>query len=345
MQFRCMEEKQLDNNLFLQKIFACPSCRNSLSFEGSNIRCNSCGNIFRVEKKIYRMIGKDLSNNDEEQQCMFDKISEKYDSYLYSQPIHVKIKNDYVYPHWFENDFKDKVVLDLGCGTGWAGERIVKNCKLLVNLDISVNNLILASKKLGDQNAIYIQADMKKLPFNINSFDIVICFGALHHLEEPLIAAREISKVLSDTGIFLGFEPNIKYTWVDFWSDILHLPVFLKGFIKDIHKRIQKVTKGRLEKEEWYMNGFEINEDYHAGVKTPEELRGYFEDVNMKAETLDIGLEIVPPRFFMSKNRFLVSSLLNLSDRCIKYFNKNGKGIFFLIRAVKENRCKSGLQS
>jgi len=101
-----------------------------------------------------------------------------------------------------------------------------------------LNNLILAREKLGNENAIYIQGNMKRLPFNINNFDIVTCFWALHHLEDPMITVREIERVLYNTGIFLGIEPNIRYTRVDFWSDLLHFPVFLKGFAKNLHKKI-----------------------------------------------------------------------------------------------------------
>ena len=122
---------------------------------------------------------------------------------------------------------------------------------------------------------------------------------------------------------------------VDFWSDLLHFPVFLKSFVKNLHKKIQKITKDRLEKEEWYMKGIEVKNDHHAGVRTPIEYKKYFSAASMKIEFLDIGLEIVPPRFFMGKNRFLVNSLLSISNWCIKFFNKNDKGIFSVIKAVK----------
>ena len=186
----------------------------------------------------------DLNDFEREQELLFDKIYDGYDKYLYSQPFYVSIKNKYVYPYWFKNNFKDKVVLDIGCGTGWGGEKVLQQCKLLINLDISLNNLILAREKLGNENAIYIQGNMKRLPFNINNFDIVTCFWALHHLEDPMITVREIERVLYNTGIFLGIEPNIRYTRVDFWSDLLHFPVFLKGFAKNLHKKIQRRRSG-----------------------------------------------------------------------------------------------------
>ena len=83
------------------------------------------------------------------------------------------------------------------------------------------------------------------------------------------------------------------------------------------------------------MKGVETKEDHHAGVRTHIEYKKYFRTISMKTEFLDVGLEIVPPRFFMSKNTYLVNSLLRISDWYFRKFNKEGKGMFYAIKAVR----------
>jgi len=56
--------------------------------------------------------------------------------------------------------------------------------------------------KLNYENIHFLQARAEKLPFEDNSFDVVILSNVLDHVEDPTKALQEIKRVLKKEGIF-----------------------------------------------------------------------------------------------------------------------------------------------
>lgn len=324
----------MDINI-IKSFFVCPKCGRGVKSEEGGLSCGECRLFFSNSDGIYKLLEGKLSDYDAEQEAVFDKIYSGYDEYLNNQPFYTLIRDNYVLPFWFKEDFRDKVVLDLGCGTGWASAAILQKASLLVNLDISSGNLKFTKSRLGEDKTVYAHADMKRLPFPGEKFDIVICYGAMHHVDNPLQVIEGIKRVLKKGGLFLGIEPNMRYTWVEFWSDTLCLPLYLKKKLIGLHKIVQKYTGKRLEKEEYYMKGITLRHDHHGGLI---DIAGYhrmFLDLSFNFEFKPIGLEFVLPRFFMSRNKLLVKSLLRTSDYLIRIFKKSDKACFNIVKARK----------
>lgn len=61
----------------------------------------------------------------------------------------------------------------------------------------------------------YVLADAQKLPFRSNSFDLVFCNFALHHIKDVEKIISEVSRVLKKDGWFYCIEPNGSwwYAW------------------------------------------------------------------------------------------------------------------------------------
>ncbi len=67
--------------------------------------------------------------------------------------------------------------------------------------------------KLTDIKELYpnwnfIKGDIKRLPFEDNSFDLVTCQTLLIHLDSPILAVKEMFRVLKPGGKVLISEPN-----------------------------------------------------------------------------------------------------------------------------------------
>ena len=113
------------------------------------------------------------------------------------------------YGNWIVSNcafFEGMSVLELGCGTGslWMGrDDILEKIGRLVLTDVSEGMLATAQKNLGKKNRIeYQPADIQNLPFEDNSFDMVIANSVLYHVPDLEKGIREIRRVLKDDGIF-----------------------------------------------------------------------------------------------------------------------------------------------
>ena len=113
------------------------------------------------------------------------------------------------YGEWLVShyDIRDGMtVLEIGCGTGsiWIGhEEIVSGCGKLILTDLSEGMLEAAEKNLGErENMEYRKADIQRLPFMDESFDVVIANSMLYHVPDIEKGLREVRRVLKKGGVF-----------------------------------------------------------------------------------------------------------------------------------------------
>jgi SAM-dependent methyltransferase len=68
-----------------------------------------------------------------------------------------------------------------------------------------------------------VLADVHRLPFPSASFDHVITNAVLEHVAEPLLAVREVARVLRGGGVFSGsaafLEPHHQHSYAHFTAD------------------------------------------------------------------------------------------------------------------------------
>ena len=97
-------------------------------------------------------------------------------------------------------------VLDLCCGRGPTLRALAPTSTQLVGLDLSCSLLRLA---LHEGFRRLVCADSSILPFDADSFDVVIVQGGLHHLTSDQFhrALSEIDRVLKPGGYFVFTEP------------------------------------------------------------------------------------------------------------------------------------------
>ncbi len=106
-------------------------------------------------------------------------------------------------------DIKDGMkVLELGTGTGelWNGrDDLIAKCGKLVLSDFSEAMVETARQNLGKRsNVEYRQIDVQSIPFEDNSFDLVIANMMLYHVPDIEKAISEIRRVLKDEGVFFS---------------------------------------------------------------------------------------------------------------------------------------------
>jgi SAM-dependent methyltransferase len=75
---------------------------------------------------------------------------------------------------------------------------------------------------------------MKKLPFKNNSVDTIVLGGVIEHLENPILALREMNRVLKEDGVLLMETPNPYFFPIIFFDWVMHL----KYYFEDTHVTI-----------------------------------------------------------------------------------------------------------
>jgi len=96
--------------------------------------------------------------------------------------------------------FKDKIVLDAGCGTGRHAHFTSDHCRELIGVDLSMAVEVARKNTLHNSNVNIVQADIYTLPFRENTFDFVYSIGVIHHLPRPYDAFRNLCKYVKNGG-------------------------------------------------------------------------------------------------------------------------------------------------
>ena len=102
---------------------------------------------------------------------------------------------------------RDVRVLDLMGGTGILTHAVLEaGYGNVVLLDLSEGMLRFARETLRS-GVRFCAADAMVLPFDGESFDVIVCRGGLHHLPDLGAGLREIHRVLKKGGTFLAYDP------------------------------------------------------------------------------------------------------------------------------------------
>jgi ubiquinone/menaquinone biosynthesis C-methylase UbiE len=139
-------------------------------------------------------------------------------------------------------DQSTKTILDLGCGTGRFTEALRARFDAnVIGVDPSEKMLARARSKLSGPGIRYEIGRAEAIPLPDNSFDLVFMSMIFHHLEDPLLAARESRRVLRDGGtsfVRTGIRERISsYPYFDFFPEsrpILEEILPTKAFVREV---------------------------------------------------------------------------------------------------------------
>jgi ubiquinone/menaquinone biosynthesis C-methylase UbiE len=101
-------------------------------------------------------------------------------------------------------DFKDLVVVDVGCSAGYIADSIADQGGQVFGIDIDVPGLAKAHARFGEQVG-FLCADGEQLPFPDGSVDVVVFNHIYEHVVDPVAVLRDITRVLAPGGaVYLG---------------------------------------------------------------------------------------------------------------------------------------------
>jgi ubiquinone/menaquinone biosynthesis C-methylase UbiE len=103
-------------------------------------------------------------------------------------------------------------ILDVGTGPGYLPLRIseVLPGSEVIGIDVSEDMIRIARKNAEGKNVKFLVGDASEMPFEDDSFDLVVSTGSLHHWRNPVNVLNEIYRVL---------RPGRKALIYDLWGE------------------------------------------------------------------------------------------------------------------------------
>ena len=152
---------------------------------------------------------------------------------------------------------RGKKVLDVGCGFGGKSTFYAMKGADVTGVDISEDHIyyahILSEREFRNPIALrFLVGDVTQLPFDGNTFDIVVSSDLMEHVSAPLVMLNESLRVLKDGGfLFINFGPP----WLSPggghvgrcfpWSHLL----FSENTVRNVWIRQGKISKQSRDKE------------------------------------------------------------------------------------------------
>lgn len=169
--------------------------------------------------------------------------------------------------------FRNKRVLEIGCGSGAAACLFANAGASVTAIDITETSVRLANacaEACGVHMSVH-QMDAEQTSFSSDSFDYIFSWGVLHHTSHPLRAFKEVSRLLKPGGeglIMVYNRSSLRY--------------YLKGLYWLLLKR--KIFKGySLSKVQRF-----FTDGYYHNHFTAKELALCLSDVGLTTHRISI---------------------------------------------------------
>ncbi len=148
---------------------------------------------------------------------------------------------------------KGGLVLDLATGTGDSAMGLIKRGYTVVGLDLSLQMLHSATKKLRSDHYHAIAGSGYYLPFRDSSFDGLTCAFGIRNLHDTKRALREIHRVLKPKGlaVFLEFSMPKGFFSVPYRLYLRHILPNIAGLLssKEAYRYLSESIEGFYERE------------------------------------------------------------------------------------------------
>ena len=126
--------------------------------------------------------------------------------------VDVDLLNEHVARYAFASRLaRGKRVLDAGCGAGYGSAELAAAAESVVGVDRAPEAIEFARANYALPNLRFDEASCESLPYSDGSFDLVVAFEVIEHLENWRGLLSEARRVLSRGGQLVVSTPNRLY--------------------------------------------------------------------------------------------------------------------------------------
>jgi SAM-dependent methyltransferase len=126
--------------------------------------------------------------------------------------VDIDLLNEHLARYTFASRLaRGKRVLDAGCGAGYGSAELAHAAHCVVGIDVAAEAVDFARANYRLPNLLFEQASCAALPHPDSSFDLIVAFEVIEHLENWREFLREVRRVLAASGQFIVSTPNRLY--------------------------------------------------------------------------------------------------------------------------------------
>lgn len=104
----------------------------------------------------------------------------------------------------------NKKVLDIACGEGYGSNLLAMNAASVTGVDIDEKTIAAAEKKYKSSNLLFRSGNASNIPCKDQSFDLVVSFETIEHIDRHEEMMQEIKRVLKPGGLLVISTPDKK---------------------------------------------------------------------------------------------------------------------------------------
>jgi SAM-dependent methyltransferase len=120
--------------------------------------------------------------------------------------------SEHVARYAFASRFAEgKRVLDAGCGAGYGSAELAQTALQVTGFDIAPDAVEYAHATYPLPNLHFTAASCTATPFRPNSFELVVAFEVIEHLQDYRAFLKECARVVTPQGLFIVSSPNKNY--------------------------------------------------------------------------------------------------------------------------------------
>ena len=109
---------------------------------------------------------------------------------------------------WAAQAANGRRVLDAGCGNGYGSRLLAAGgAREVIGVDRAPAELEMAAAEMPESVRLQV-GDLRKLEFEDDKFELVVCFEVIECIEDPLTVLDELIRVLTPGGLLLVSSPN-----------------------------------------------------------------------------------------------------------------------------------------
>jgi SAM-dependent methyltransferase len=133
---------------------------------------------------------------------------------LFAPPLGKTLRLDMVKSFIKGQDFRDKRVLDVGCGIGDLAFFLAERGANVIGVELDAKKVAIAkdiAQRWGFNQLHFLTGDVTQLDqMNLGQFDAIFCLALLEHIQDDIALLQQMQSMLKADGLFLLEVPGAR---------------------------------------------------------------------------------------------------------------------------------------